>query len=142
MASEPSKIYTRAIVDMTGGFERESRAEIHGIAHITGGGIPGKLGRLLSPYGLGADIEDPFEPNVLMTLCQGLGEISSQEAYKTWNMGHGMVIATNAPENVINIANKHDISARAIGKITSKPEINIVNMGMYKEQEPTLTFST
>ena len=43
----PSRIYSRALVDMFGGVEGEPRAPIHAAAHITGGGLPGKLGRAL-----------------------------------------------------------------------------------------------
>ena len=40
-----------AVVEMFGGFDREPKAEIHGVVHVTGGGIPGKLGRVLKPSG-------------------------------------------------------------------------------------------
>ncbi|GEM_PF-6319624 len=65
----PSRIYTKAVVDMFGGFGGEPKAKIHGIAHITGGGIPGKLSRILKPNGLGADIYNPFNPFELMFYC-------------------------------------------------------------------------
>lgn len=67
----PSRIYTRAVVDMTGGWDlkREPKAVIHGAAHISGGGIPEKLGSALKPSGLGAEIDDPFDPCELMLHC-------------------------------------------------------------------------
>jgi len=49
----PSKIYSKAVVDMIGGVFDEPKVDIHGIVHITGGGIPGKLGRVLKPNNLG-----------------------------------------------------------------------------------------
>src|SRR3989344_2760927 len=62
LALEPSKVYSGVVVDMFGGFENEPKAKVHGVAHITGGGVPGKLGRILKPSGLGATLSEPFSP--------------------------------------------------------------------------------
>ena len=115
----PSKIYTKAIVDMFGGWnlEREPKAKIHGVAHITGGGIPEKLGRMLKPSGLSAMIDDPFEPSDFINYVQGIGNVSDKEAYKTWNMRQGMIIATPSPEEVIAVASEHNIEAKKIGRV-------------------------
>src|SRR3989344_359250 len=39
LALTPSKIYTGAVVDMFGGYDRQPKTEVHGVAHITGGGV-------------------------------------------------------------------------------------------------------
>lgn len=131
IALTPSKIYTRAVVDMTGGWDltREARVRLNGLAHITGGGIPEKLGRLLRPSGLGARIYDPFLPNKLMLYCQELG-ITDFEAYRTWNMGQGMIVVTKESDQVIKIAKEHEIEAKVIGEITKKPGIVISSKGL------------
>lgn len=126
----PSTIYSGAVVDMFGGFEGEAKAKIHGIAHITGGGLPGKLGRILKPSGLGALIDKPFEPCDIMKYCQEKGNVSDNEAYKTWNMRHGMVVITPEPDKVIEIAEQHGINSDVIGKITSSG-IKIKNKGYH-----------
>jgi len=115
----PSKIYAKAIVDMFGGWnlEREAKAEVHGVAHITGGGIPEKLGRMLKPSELSAMIDNPFEPSDSMKYIQEIGNVSDKEAYKTLNMGQGMIIATPSPEEVISVANQHNIEAKKIGMV-------------------------
>ena len=59
LALQPSCIYTAAVVDMLGGMDGEPQVELHGVVHVTGGGLPGKLGRLLRRVNLGADITDP-----------------------------------------------------------------------------------
>ena len=69
LALEPSTIYSRAVVDMFGGIEGEPRARLHAAAHVTGGGLPGKLGRALKPSGSGAVIDEPFDPPALMLHC-------------------------------------------------------------------------
>jgi len=132
-ALEPSTIYSKAVVEMFGGYKNKPKAEIHGVVHVTGGGIPGKLGRVLKPSGLGAEIYDPFSPCDLMLYCQAKGNVSDKEAYKTWNMGQGMIIITPQPEKVMEIALKHKITSRIIGEITYKKGIRIESKGYFSE---------
>ena len=131
----PSKIYCKAIVSMFGGYNRQPLANIHGVAHITGGGLFGKLQRILKPSGLGAKIDDPFDPAPMMLYCQEKGGIDDDEAYRTWNMGQGMVIITPEPEQVIQIANKHQIEAKIIGSVASDSSISVKNKGYYSKGE-------
>ncbi len=81
LALIPSKIYSKTIVDAHGGIDNEKRVEIHGVAHITGGGIPGKLGRILKASNLGAELNNLFEPPKVMLHCQEIGNINDKEAY-------------------------------------------------------------
>lgn len=140
MALTPSRIYTRAVIDMFGGYSGEPRAEVHGIAHITGGGLPGKLGRVLKPSGLGAFIDSPMEPSEFMLYTQVLGNVSDEEAYKTWNMGQGMVIITPEPKKVQRIASEYNITSQVIGEIVQTPWITIYNKGaLSPKRNPSLT---
>jgi phosphoribosylformylglycinamidine cyclo-ligase len=123
LALTPSKIYSRAAIEM---FE-----DAQGIAHITGGGIPGKLGRLLATKKLGADITDPLPPSDMMLLCQKLGGVDDAEAYKVWNMGQGMLIISARPEKIISIAAKYKIKANIVGEITSGSGLNIASKGYH-----------
>jgi phosphoribosylformylglycinamidine cyclo-ligase len=125
----PSKIYTKAIVDLFGGFDSEPQAEIHGVAHITGGGIPEKLGRILKPTNLGAYLDDLFEPCELMQYCQEKGKVTDAEAYKTWNMGQGMIIVTPQPLDVMSVAYNYGIESKVIGVVTKEPGIRILSKG-------------
>ncbi|MCX6741924.1 MAG: AIR synthase-related protein [Candidatus Pacearchaeota archaeon] len=140
----PSVIYCAAVCDMFGGYDQEPKAEVHGVAHITGGGIPGKLGRVLKPSGLGAVINKPIKPVDFMTYLQQIGNVSDREAYKTWNMGQGMIIASPKPENVIDIAREHKIGARVIGQVVASPGITIKSKGYQAREgigEESLLFS-
>ncbi|MFZ3077684.1 MAG: AIR synthase-related protein [Candidatus Aenigmatarchaeota archaeon] len=134
-ALHPSRIYCSAVCEMFGGFDREPKAEVRGVAHITGGGIPEKVGRMLKPSGLGAVIDSPFEPSPLMKYCQEAGKIEDREAYRAWNMGQGMVVASPEPESVMKIAKHHNIGAKIIGKITAESGIRIRNMGFFSKSE-------
>jgi phosphoribosylformylglycinamidine cyclo-ligase len=136
----PSKIYTAAVVDMFGGYEREPKTEVHGVAHITGGGIPGKLGRVLKPSGLGAIIDSPFEPSEFVNYVQSIGEVTDAEAYKTWNMGQGMIVITPKPDEVIKISESHGITAKTIGIVSKDKIIKIKNKGAFCDGDSYLVF--
>ncbi len=75
-----------------------ANSPIRGIAHITGGGIPGNVPRILPP-GLGALIDrDSWEAPPIFRLVQAAGGIAEGEMYRTFNMGLGLVLAV-APED-------------------------------------------
>ena len=125
----PSKIYSSFIVHLNGGFQTEGCCTIHAVSHLTGGGIPGKLGRVLKPSGLGADLKNLFSPSKAMLHCQDVGEVKDTEAYKTWNMGQGMAIITPEPEKVIAEASKFGINAKLAGTVISEAKIKITSRG-------------
>jgi phosphoribosylformylglycinamidine cyclo-ligase len=142
VALQPSRIYSAAVTEMFGGYDlsQEAKAIITAAANITEGGIPEKFGRALKPSGLGALIDDPFIPCDLMLHCQELGNVSDTEAYRTWNMGQGMIIVTPDPEPVIAVAAAHGITAKVIGHIIEEPVIRIKNKGFYSQKEPWVHF--
>ncbi len=64
---------------------------VNGLAHITGGGLPGKLPAIL-PDGLAAEIDRGSWPVLpIFKVIQKEGGISDQEMYRVFNMGLGMV---------------------------------------------------
>jgi len=72
--------------------------QLRGIAHITGGGIPGNVPRVL-PEGLGARIDrSVWETPPLFRLIQERGNIAEEEMYRTFNMGIGIVLAVAAAD--------------------------------------------
>ena len=142
LALTPSHIYSAFIIDLIGGCQREAmvRAWVKAMAHITGGGIPGKLGRALKPSGFGADITDPFEPPALMLHGQEVGHVDDAEAYRTWNMGNGLMIITDDPETIIRRAKDRSIQAAVAGRVSDKPGIRIRSKGAFSAKTPELSF--
>lgn len=71
---------------------------VHGMAHITGGGLPGNVNRML-PSHLDAAIEltSWSVPNVFVQL-QAAALVGAREMFRTFNMGVGMVIACAADD--------------------------------------------
>jgi phosphoribosylformylglycinamidine cyclo-ligase len=140
LALQPSHIYTAAVVDMLGGIDTEPQAVLHGVVHITGGGIPGKLGRLLRRIALGAEITDPLPPGPLLRYLQEHGPVSDQEAYRVWNMGQGMLLITPQPVGVIAVARQHGIVAQIVGEITSHPGIRLWSRGYFSTGNQPLVY--
>ncbi|MEK7557165.1 MAG: AIR synthase-related protein, partial [Patescibacteria group bacterium] len=140
LALTPSVIYSRCVVPMYGGFDGEGMCTIHGIAHITGGGVPEKMGRVLRPSGLGARLPNLFEPPAIVQYCQRAGDISDHDAYQAWNMGQGLAIITPEPDEVMRQAEQHGIHARLAGEIIPEPEIELTSRGS-QESGKTLRFA-
>jgi len=70
---------------------------LHGMAHITGGGIGGNLNRVL-PQGLGARIElEHLEVLPLFRLIREVGQVPDEDLLRTFNLGAGMTLVV-APE--------------------------------------------
>lgn len=123
----PSKIYHRSLLKIIGSYKQKREIEIKGLIHNTGGGIKGNLPRLLKKKNLGAIIDQLPEPHEFMKKLQEIGSVNDEEAYKTWNMGIGMILVIK-PENantIIELLNKEGVSASIIGKVHSNPEIEI-----------------
>ncbi|MDT8436407.1 MAG: phosphoribosylformylglycinamidine cyclo-ligase [Gemmatimonadota bacterium] len=71
---------------------------IRALAHITGGGIPGNLARVLPPH-LDAVVRlDAWETPPLFALLAEAAGLNDAELYRTWNMGLGMVAIVGAGE--------------------------------------------
>jgi len=65
---------------------------IAGMAHITGGGLPGNVNRMLSDVDAHIDLSSWETPGLFQLLVEG-GGIERDEAYKAFNMGVGLVLA-------------------------------------------------
>ncbi len=131
----PSKIYSAFVSDLFGGYAHEPLAQVHGVVHVTGGGVPGKLGRILKASQLGADLDNAFTPPEVMRFAQEKGNVTDEEAYRTWNMGNGMLVISPEPETVIAEAKKNGIVAQLAGKVSSQKGIRISSKGMEKPNQ-------
>jgi len=125
----PSTIYSRFVVGLHGGFETEGTCEIHGVAHITGGGVPEKMMRVLRPSGFGARLTDLCEPGEIVQYVQKTGKITDRDAYRAWNMGQGMALITPEPDKVLVEAKKYGIEAKLAGEITEEPGVRLISRG-------------
>ena len=82
----PTKIYTREVAALTGGFN------VRGIAHITGGGLEGNVSRII-PAGLRLEIDWSAWPRpAVFDVVQQYGHVAEEEMRGVFNLGIGMVV--------------------------------------------------
>jgi phosphoribosylformylglycinamidine cyclo-ligase len=114
----PTRIYARAVLAARAAV-RAAGSDLHGLAHITGGGLPGNVPRAL-PAGLAARL-DPTRwttPSV-MRLFGALGGLDDDELRATFNGGLGMVVVL--PGEAVEVATRalegHGIVATVVGDV-------------------------
>ncbi len=74
-----------------------------GLAHITGGGIPGNIARVI-PEGLGFDVDYEAWPRPpIFNLIQRFGDVPEEDMRKTFNLGVGLIaiVAADAAESAL-----------------------------------------
>ena len=93
--------------------------DIKGLAHITGGGLPGNVVRIL-PDGCTAYIRDgAWEILPVFPLLQAKGDVEEAEMYRVFNMGIGMVVivAPNAVDAALASLKASGESTYQIGEV-------------------------
>src|SRR4051794_33984703 len=112
---EPTVIYVRAELDLL-----RSDIAVHGLAHITGGGLRNLL--RLGGDRLGFAIEEPLAVPAICALVAELGGVPPSEMWDVFNMGCGFVALVpeaRADEAVALLAIRHPGTAR-IGTVTGE----------------------
>jgi phosphoribosylformylglycinamidine cyclo-ligase len=88
----PSVVYAPAIAALM------RVVDVRGVAHITGGGLPGNLSRVLHD-GIDAQLQRrAWEVPRIFTEIQRRGEVSDAEMMKVFNLGIGMVVVVSADD--------------------------------------------
>ncbi len=112
---EPTVIYVRAVLELL-----RSDVPVHGLAHITGGGVS-NLRRLNRDVGFRVEAPLPVPP--VFGLIARLGAVEGDELWEVFNMGCGFVAivpAARADEAVAVLAAHHPGTAR-IGTVSAEP---------------------
>lgn len=110
----PTRIYVKPILAA-----RQAGLEIHGMAHITGGGLPENLPRCLGKnQAIKINPDSWTIPGVFQWLAE-TGSVSPEAMYNTFNMGIGFVLLVppNQVDVTINYLKSQDISASAIAQV-------------------------
>jgi phosphoribosylformylglycinamidine cyclo-ligase len=95
--------------------------KIHALAHITGGGIPGNLNRVL-PQDVDATVDaDSWDLPPLFRVLQDAGQVPPDEMFRAFNMGVGMIVVCPEPAvaDVTNNARAAGIDAWRLGHTTA-----------------------
>jgi len=89
----PTKIYAKDCLDLI------TETDVRALAHITGGGIPGNLVRVL-PDTVDAVVDrSTWRPQPIFDLVQRKGRVEQSEMESTFNMGVGMMALVAAPDS-------------------------------------------
>ncbi|MBH3273416.1 phosphoribosylformylglycinamidine cyclo-ligase [Serratia marcescens] len=111
----PTKIYVKSVLELI------EKADVHAIAHLTGGGFWENIPRVL-PESMQAVIDEAsWQWPAVFTWLQQAGNVSRHEMYRTFNCGVGMVIALPEAEVEAAIALLTAAGEKAwkIGKLTA-----------------------
>lgn len=109
----PTRIYTKDCLAII------AECDVHAFAHITGGGVPGNIVRILPPH-LDAVIDrSTWRPQPVFGLIAETGRISAEEMERTFNMGMGMAVAVSADQvdRTLALLTARDVPAWVAGEI-------------------------
>jgi phosphoribosylformylglycinamidine cyclo-ligase len=112
---EPTVIYVRAVLDLL-----RSDIPVHGLAHITGGGVTNLL--RLGPGRLGYAIDAPLPAPPVFGLVARLGAVSDAEMWDVFNMGCGFVaiVPDDRADEAAGVLGAHHRGAARIGAVTAE----------------------
>ncbi len=106
----PTRIYSE-VLDVC------RQVEVHGMCHVTGGGLL----NFLRISDLGFSIEDPLEVPEILAWIAEKGQLSENELYRTFNMGMGFAFIV-APENAEKLISLIP-GAKAVGHVIEEHKV-------------------
>ncbi|MEV6970208.1 phosphoribosylformylglycinamidine cyclo-ligase [Hamadaea sp. NPDC051192] len=122
----PTKIYAQDCLTLI------AECEVHALAHVTGGGIPGNLNRVL-PDTMDAIVDrSTWRPQPIFDLVQSRGRIEAPEMESTFNMGVGMfaVVAPNDADRAMALLTARGVEAWSVGEVV-EGEGNVRMLGSH-----------
>jgi phosphoribosylformylglycinamidine cyclo-ligase len=122
---EPTVIYVRAILGLL-----RSEPRVHGLAHITGGGLL-NLTRLNPDVGF--EVIDPLPVPPICTLVRDLGGVADAEMWEVFNMGCGFAVVVPEAQaaDATSLLAAHHPGTRRIGTVTDRAgEITVPPVGV------------
>ncbi len=118
----PTQIYVRQVLEVI------HRLDVHGVAHITGGGFDENIPRILHE-GQGIEIKEGSWDILPVFRClEQWGHIPHREMFNIFNMGIGMVLAlsVNEADEAIAILAEQGLRASVIGRIVDGSGVTIL----------------
>ncbi len=118
----PTRIYVKSVLKLL------KSVNVHGVAHITGGGFDENIPRILCE-GQGIEVkEGSWEILPVFKMLEKWGGVPHREMFNIFNMGVGMVLAVDPSEcdTALKVLADCGEKATVIGKVTSKPGVEIL----------------
>ena len=113
----PTRIYCKQVLDVI------KNCDVHGVAHITGGGFDENIPRILTKD-MGIDVIEGSWPILpVFKFLEKYGKVNHREMFNIYNMGIGMVMAMPNKEEAqkaIDILAKYGDKAYIIGSVTDE----------------------
>ena len=113
----PSVVYAPAVLTVLGAL---GAGAVHAAAHVTGGGLPGNLGRVI-PGGADAVVDRGAwdEPRIFDEIRR-LGDVDEGEMARVFNLGIGMVLVVSAGDAtaVVDALGAARCPAAVVGRVT------------------------
>ncbi len=109
----PTQLYVKPVLEIL------RAVDVHGMSHITGGGITGNLTRMF-PSNLGAKIDLSKLPKVkLFEWLQEAGNLTNEQMLETFNcgIGYAIIVDTNNVNSVNDLSRLHGITCYEIGEV-------------------------
>ena len=122
MLLTPTKIYVKQVHKVL------AEVDVHGIAHITGGGFDENIPRILRP-GQGVEVQEgSWEILPVFRLLEQYGGVPHREMFNIFNMGIGMVLAVAEDDaaRVVEILGECGEKATVIGRIVEGEGVKIL----------------
>ncbi len=117
----PTRIYVKSLLRLA------AAADVHGFAHITGGGLTDNIPRVLPP-GLGARLDaGAWRRDPVWDWIRESGRISDAEMHRTFNCGIGMiaVVARSEANAAMELLRAAGEQATVIGEVVTGPGVQI-----------------
>jgi phosphoribosylformylglycinamidine cyclo-ligase len=121
---KPTRIYIKSVEKVL------ERYNVKGMAHITGGGLPGNISRII-PKGLGAQLQVSSKkiPSIF-SLIQEFGSVPFDEMCSTFNMGIGFILVVDQGEKtaIMNLLQESGETVYHLGniiKVSGKTTVTI-----------------
>jgi phosphoribosylformylglycinamidine cyclo-ligase len=114
---EPTRIYSKAVVKLLGSYKKKK--VVSGMAHITGGGLPGNLSRALGTK-MDAQLDSTrWIPHPIFAFLQQAGNVERAEMLRVFNMGIGytVIVRPAFADSVVEKFSKYGEEPQVIGEI-------------------------
>ncbi|MFW5923491.1 MAG: phosphoribosylformylglycinamidine cyclo-ligase, partial [Planctomycetota bacterium] len=113
----PTRIYSRAIREVMCYYR--VKQPVHAMAHITGGGLPGNIARIL-PDNCDINIDsESWKRPLIFNILQEIGDVPKEEMYTTFNMGIGLILIVSSyfEQSIMDTLRRQGESPVLIGRV-------------------------
>lgn len=115
---EPTRIYVRPVIKLLSQYK--VKRIVHGMAHITGGGLVGNIPRVLGKNYNAVIKKSSWPRHDIFTFLQTRGPVEEDEMFRVFNMGIGyvLIVAEDFAHSIAERLRKYGEEVYEIGRIT------------------------